>query len=945
MIGGSFDSINGDTREFIGRTNTNGTTDLTWPNASTEFNASVIAPIVPQSNGKQIVGGSFTTYNGTNVGRICRLNIDGSLDTTFNVGGTGFNNTVSAIWVNTDNTILVGGEFTTYNGVSANKIIKLNSDGTINGTFNYGSGFNDGINWIEKNGSEYYIGGKFTTFKGSSYLRFIVINDLGNILGPYLGNGANGEVFNIQVDGSGNYAYIGGDFNTWNGSAIASDIVKVSTSTWTPDSTFNTNVNGGSNGAVRALIYDNPTSILYIGGTFTTFSGDSSLSRLLALNDDGTSYTTFNTNKITPANFIRRMSNSNITPGSFYIMGAFQDYDSDPVKDRIALISKANGAVSSFTVSVFGGIGQEPFWAYDFNAPCITPTPTKTSTPTITPTTTPTKTSTPTITPSITPSITPTITPTTEFIGVEMIGCCDNVLIQVNIPSTAGPNFTIYYAGQCFTVNNVFSTPIAGASFVTGYNNCADCQTVNGVCPTTTPTPTPTQTPTNTTTPTTTPTVTPTRTVTPTQTPTVTPTRTVTPTQTPTVTPTQTTTVTPTRTVTPTQTPTNTPSITPTVTPTVTPTTTPTVTPTTTPTPTPTETLPLVGGEFIPCCVELGTTSIFGRIPASITLGQTIVVGGNCYQLINNTLPLNLLAPIYTSFIIDCPTCLVSNPCPIISPTPTKTPTATPTITPTPTITKTPTKTPTQTPTKTATVTPTNTPSNSQTSTPTPTNTPSNSQTSTPTQTRTQTPTPTQTPTQTRTQTPTPTKTPTPTPAVQNIIAQTCCVGQGPTIEIRVNSNYTVGRVFFYNGRCYSISQIKPLTFGYPYVGSSAFEGVPNDCATCVSVFMGSCPPPTPTPTKTPTPTPTKTPTPTPTPTLTNTGVWLVARCSDGLQAKVFNSTGFTPPSINALVGLGGYSGCWRFLGLTTGATATNVRKVFYINFCILTPPGNPNCL
>jgi hypothetical protein len=484
MISGSFGSINDVTREFIGRTNTNGTTDLTWPNASTEFDSSVTAPIVPQSNGKQIVGGAFTTYNGTNVGRICRLNIDGSLDTTFNTGGTGFNNTVNAIWVNTDNTILVGGEFTTYNGVSANKIIKLNSDGTINDTFDYGSGFNDSINWIEKNGSGYYIGGKFTTFKGSSYLRFIVINDLGNILGPNLGNGTNGEVFNIQVDGSGNYAYIGGDFNTWNGLSIASDIVKVSTSTWTFDSTFNTNVNGGSNGNVRALIYDNPTSRLYIGGTFTTFSGNSSLSRLLALNDNGTSYTTFNTNKITPSNFIRRMSNSNITPDSFYIMGAFQDYDSDFAKNRIALISKVNGDVSSFTVNVFGGIGQEPFWAYDFNIPCITSTNTPTPTPTVTPTNTDTPTNTPTQTPTNTD--TPTVTPTQTITPTET--------------STPTPTLT----------------------------------------PTETPTQTPTLTPTNT--------ITPTETFTPTPTVTNTPTNTSTPTQTETPTNTPTPTITPTNT-------------------------------------------------------------------------------------------------------------------------------------------------------------------------------------------------------------------------------------------------------------------------------------------------------------------------------------------------------------------------------------------------------------
>jgi hypothetical protein len=324
-------------------------------------------------------------------------------------------------------------------------------------------------------------------------------------------------------------------------------------------------------------------------------------------------------------------------------------------------------------------------------------------------------------------------------------------------------------------------------------------------------------------------------------------------------------------------------------------------------------------------------------------------VGGNCYQLINNTLPLNILTPIYTSFIIDCPTCLVSNPCPIISPTPTKTPTATPTITPTPTITKTPTKTPTQTPTKTSTPTPTNTPSNSQTSTPTPTNTPSNSQTSTPTQTRTQTPTPTQTPTQTRTQTPTPTKTPTqtrtqtptptktptPTPAVQNVVAQTCCVGQGPTIEIRVNTNYTVGRVFFYNGRCYSISQIKPLNVTYPYVGSSAFDGVPNDCATCVSAFMGSCPPPTPTPTRTQTPTPTKTPTPTPT--KTPQVNWLLVNCGSGPFGTVVVAPAGPVPVVNTIicVNIGGVFYKYYYSNkITSSTTATLVSIKTGVTSC-----------
>ena len=329
-----------------------------------------------------------------------------------------------------------------------------------------------------------------------------------------------------------------------------------------------------------------------------------------------------------------------------------------------------------------------------------TNTPTTSVTPSITPTITPTKsvTPTPSITPTITPSITPTntpsVTPTTVFVGAEMIGCCNNVLIQVNIPTTVGPNFTIYYAGECFTVNNILPGPYPGASFVSGYDNCADCQVVNGVCPTTTPTPTPTQTPTNTTTPTQTPTNTPTRTVTPTQTPTNTPTRTATPTITPTNTPTTTSTNTPTPTKTPTQTPTITPSITPTKTPTNTPTNTTTTTPTKTPTQTPTPSPAVVGATMTPCCAT-DTTNVSIRMNSNIALNTIGIIFGKCYRVSAITAP-NLLNTYYDSGYFtgfDCLTCvnvIQGGVCP------TRTPTPTPTVTKTPT--QTPTKTPTRTP-------------------------------------------------------------------------------------------------------------------------------------------------------------------------------------------------------------------------------------------------------
>ena len=77
--------------------------------------------------------------------RICRLNLDGSLDNTFNVG-TGFNNVVWVINIDTINQkIYVGGDFTTYNGTTQNKICRLNMDGSLDSAFDIGTGFNANV--------------------------------------------------------------------------------------------------------------------------------------------------------------------------------------------------------------------------------------------------------------------------------------------------------------------------------------------------------------------------------------------------------------------------------------------------------------------------------------------------------------------------------------------------------------------------------------------------------------------------------------------------------------------------------------------------------------------------------------------------------------------------------------------------------------------------------
>ena len=89
-----------------------------------------------QSDGRIIIGGAFGIYNGTNQSRIARLNTNGSLDTSFNIG-TGFSGgNVVFLKVLADDRIVVGGPFfTSFNGTNRYKAARLNSDGSLDVTY------------------------------------------------------------------------------------------------------------------------------------------------------------------------------------------------------------------------------------------------------------------------------------------------------------------------------------------------------------------------------------------------------------------------------------------------------------------------------------------------------------------------------------------------------------------------------------------------------------------------------------------------------------------------------------------------------------------------------------------------------------------------------------------------------------------------------------------
>jgi len=285
LVGGWFSSYNGTTRNRIIRLNSDGSIDDTF-NIGTGFNSDVVA-ITIQSDGKILVGGFFTSYNGTTSNRIIRLNSDGSIDNTFSIG-TGFNDGVQVIQLQSDGKILVGGRFTSYNGTTINRIIRLNSDGSIDNTFNIGTGFNNVFLTIKiQSDGKILLGGTFTLYDGTTRNRIIRLNSDGSIDNTFnIGTGFNSFVNSIQIQSDGKIL-VGGGFTSYNGTT--SNLIIRLNSDGSIDDTFN--IGTGFNDFVNTLTTQSDGKIL-VGGQFTSYNGTTS-NRIIRLNSDGSRDDTF----------------------------------------------------------------------------------------------------------------------------------------------------------------------------------------------------------------------------------------------------------------------------------------------------------------------------------------------------------------------------------------------------------------------------------------------------------------------------------------------------------------------------------------------------------------------------------------------------------------------------------------------------------------------------
>jgi len=209
--------IYANSKGYIARLNSDGTIDNTFTPPINELN--FYNAIVLNSDGKILVAGEVYTTNGSTFKNVARLNTDGTFDVTFNPAKTGTNNRATSIKIVANNKIMIGGYFSTYNNIARKGIARLNEDGSLDETFNPGLGANSsiyGINELED--GKIIIGGFFTSYNGISKNHIAKINQDGSLdtsFNPVFNeNGAN--VIETKTLSNGKIL-VTGNFNNVNG--------------------------------------------------------------------------------------------------------------------------------------------------------------------------------------------------------------------------------------------------------------------------------------------------------------------------------------------------------------------------------------------------------------------------------------------------------------------------------------------------------------------------------------------------------------------------------------------------------------------------------------------------------------------------------------------------------------------------------------------------------
>jgi len=195
LVGGQFTTFSGILRSRLVRLNTDGMLDPTFDIGSGANND--VYAIALQPDGKILIGGAFTAINGESKSNVARLHPNGAVDAGF--AGLA-DNELRAIAVQPDGKIVIAGRFTSIAGAPRNRVARLNANGTLDSAFDPGPGANNNIRTLVRQADgKFLIGGQFTSVDETNRFYLARLNENGRLDDGFVPPLLNGTVRSIAL--------------------------------------------------------------------------------------------------------------------------------------------------------------------------------------------------------------------------------------------------------------------------------------------------------------------------------------------------------------------------------------------------------------------------------------------------------------------------------------------------------------------------------------------------------------------------------------------------------------------------------------------------------------------------------------------------------------------------------------------------------------------------
>jgi uncharacterized delta-60 repeat protein len=358
IIQGSFTLFDNNSALGLARLNGDGSFDSTFNPGTASGGFQSVWGILVQPDDRLVVFGVFNSFNGTPCSDIVRLNSDGSVDSGFHTAAFTWYGSTAIIFgggLQTDGKIVVGGSFHSLGAATTNNVVRLNTDGSQDATFNAtGSGpSGESVNTlaVRPGDGKIFLGGNFSTYGGQVRNNVVLANSDGTVdnsladLGGVTDYNPNILAMVVQPDGK---ILITGIFNSVNGTPHY-NVLRLN-----PDSTVDSSFNVNTDRQTLAVLLQ-PDGKVVIAGSFGQVNGVLR-HRIARVNADGTVDLTFDPGT-GPDHLIRALAQD--SAGNIYAGGDFSGFNGIP---RLGIIKLTPAVAVDPAFNPAGG-GANQVWA------------------------------------------------------------------------------------------------------------------------------------------------------------------------------------------------------------------------------------------------------------------------------------------------------------------------------------------------------------------------------------------------------------------------------------------------------------------------------------------------------------------------------------------------------------------------------------------------------